>query len=97
MCVPWYGLIPWEGAEPDWSALQAKVVGHYASEDAFFTPDKARGLQQQLVDLGKDVTIHVYEGADHAFFNDTRPEVHDPEASQLTWSRTIELLRSELC
>src|SRR4051794_4962246 len=29
-CAPFYGLIPWAHAEPDWSKLQAKVRGHYA-------------------------------------------------------------------
>ncbi len=33
--------------------------------------------------------IHVYPGAGHAFFNDTRPEVHDPSASADAWTRTI--------
>ena len=30
--------------------------------------------------------IHVYEGADHAFFNDTRPEVYDQAAAKTAWS-----------
>src|SRR5918994_3835731 len=38
---PWYGLIPWPGAEPDWSTLDAKVLGHYAGDDAYFTPELA--------------------------------------------------------
>jgi carboxymethylenebutenolidase len=40
--------------------------------------------------------MHVYEGADHAFFNDTRPEVYDAEASSIAWSRTLEFLRLHL-
>src|SRR3712207_5791533 len=33
-CVPFYGLIPWEGAQPDWSKLSGVAVqGHYAEED----------------------------------------------------------------
>src|SRR5690606_28869081 len=34
--VPWYGLIPWPEAQPDWSALEAAVLGHYAENDEFF-------------------------------------------------------------
>ena len=34
--------------------------------------------------------------ADHAFFNDTRPEVYDAEASALAWQRTTEFLRSHI-
>ncbi len=95
-CVPWYGVIPWESCEPDWSALQASVQGHFASEDEFFSPDKARALEAKLTDLGKDVELFIYEGADHAFFNDTRPEVHDPEASAQAWARTTAFLHRHL-
>ena len=28
-----------------------------------------------------DVEFHIYPGTDHAFFNDTRPEVYDPAAA----------------
>jgi carboxymethylenebutenolidase len=95
-CVPYYGLIPWENAQPDWSALQAAVQGHYAGDDGFFTPEAARELEAQLRDLGKEVEIFIYEGADHAFFNDTRPEVYDEQAAILAWSRTLTFLRQKL-
>jgi carboxymethylenebutenolidase len=94
--APFYGLIPWPNAEPDWSKLAAKVEGHYAEKDAFFTPDKVQELQKTLDDLGKDSTLHIYPGADHAFFNDTRPEVYNPEASATAWQRTVDLFRSSL-
>ena len=47
--APFYGLIPWESAQPDWSKLQAKVEGHYAAGDQFFTPEKAEALEQLRV------------------------------------------------
>ena len=94
--VPWYGLIPWPDAEPDWSQLDAKVLGHYAGEDDFFGPDKVADLQRKLDDAGKDARLHVVEGADHAFFNDDRPEVYDPPSAGTAWARTIELFRHNL-
>jgi len=95
-CVPWYGIIPWESAEPDWSALQAPVQGHYAQEDGFFTPDKVEALEAKLRGLGKDVELFIYPGVEHAFFNDTRPEVYEPEAAQQAWTRTLSFLRGHL-
>jgi len=95
-CVPWYGLIPWPDAQPDWSALAAPVRGHYAGEDDFFGPDKVAELETMLQGLGKEVEMFVYQGVDHAFFNDTRPEVHDPAAAELAWPRTLEFLRAKL-
>jgi carboxymethylenebutenolidase len=95
-CVPWYGLIPWPDAQPDWSALAAPVRGHYAELDGFFGPDKVAALEAQLRDLGKDAELLVYPGVDHAFFNDTRPEVYDAAAADLAWTRTLEFLRAKL-
>ncbi len=94
--VPWYGLIPWPDAEPDWTALAAPVLGHYASEDGFFGPEAARALEARLQDLGKQATLFIYDGAEHAFFNDTRPEVYDAAASAVAWTRTIDFLREQL-
>jgi carboxymethylenebutenolidase len=94
--VPFYGLIPWESAQPDWSRLQAPMQGHFAEEDGFFGPDKARELEATLKELGKDVELFLYEGAGHAFFNDARPEAyHEPSAST-AWVRTLEFLRAKL-
>ena len=54
ICVPWYGLIPWEHAQPDWSNVQAKVRGHFAEQDGFFGPDKAQQLEDDLQAAGVD-------------------------------------------
>ena len=93
--VPWYGVIPWTGAQPDWAALTAPVQGHYAEHDTSFTPDMARDFEATLTALGKDVELFFY-AADHAFFNDTRPDVYDADAAQQAWDRTLSFLRSKL-
>ena len=95
-CVPFYGLIPWPEAQPDFSVMSAAVLGHVAGEDDYFSPEAATTLQGQLRALGKDAEFHVYEGAQHAFFNDTRPEVYDAAASSLAWDRTVEFLHTRL-
>jgi carboxymethylenebutenolidase len=43
-----------------------------------------------------NVTIHVYPGTRHAFFNDTVPTHYDAEAASLSWDRTISFLRQHL-
>ncbi len=95
-CAPFYGLIPWAGAQPDWSKLTAKVEGHYARHDGFFTPEMAQALEDRLRDLGKDAELLIYPEVDHAFFNDTRPEVYDEEAATTAWLRVLDLFRSTL-
>ncbi len=61
-----------------------------------FPPDAARALEEELVGLGKDASLYVYPGVDHAFFNEDRPEVHDEAASELLWERTVAFLREHL-
>ena len=90
--VPCYGIIPWPDAQPDYAAMSAAVLGHYAEKDEFFTPEAANALAEQLRAMGKSVEIIVYPGADHAFFNDTRPEVYDAEARPALWERTLGVL-----
>lgn len=94
--APYYGVIPWASAQPDWAAISAKVVGEYAEHDDFAGPEATRALEAQLRSLGKDATMHIHAGCHHAFFNDARPEVYSAEASADAWARTTELFRTSL-
>lgn len=94
--APYYGAIPWEGAQPDYSKLAAKVVGEYAENDGWASPEVARALQSQLQSLGKDAVVHIHPGCEHAFFNDARPEVYNAAASAEAFGRTLELFRAVL-
>ena len=92
VAVPWYGVIPWENAQPDWSAVEGTIVAHIAENDGFFGPEAAAELDSTLQGLGKDATFHIYEGGEHAFFNDTRPDVYSADHSATAWQRTLEAL-----
>ena len=93
-CVVFYGGHP--SVKPDLPALQAPVLGLYAGNDRFATPEKARELEKQLKALGKQVEIHIYPNTDHAFFNDTRPEVYNKTAAQDAWSKTVKFFKTNL-
>jgi carboxymethylenebutenolidase len=93
-CVVFYGGHP--NVKPDLASLKAPVLGIYAGKDGFVTPDAVSALDAELSRLGKRHEFHTYPGAAHAFFNDTRPEVHDPAASADAWAKTIAFLRREL-
>jgi carboxymethylenebutenolidase len=94
--APYYGVIPWASVQPDWANLGAKVVGEYAENDGFAGPEAVRALEAQLRDLGKDATLHIHAGCEHAFFNDARPDVYDAAASTEAWTRTLDLFRTTL-
>ncbi|HEY3238492.1 MAG TPA: dienelactone hydrolase family protein [Acidimicrobiia bacterium] len=94
--VPFYGVIPWESAQPDWSRLQAAVEGHYAENDGFASPEHVAGLEAQLKDAGASVEMFIYPSTDHGFFNDTRAGAYSEEAARQAWIRTLEFLRRHL-
>jgi carboxymethylenebutenolidase len=93
-CVVFYGGHP--NVKPELEKLEAPVLGLYAERDTFVTPEAARELERRLKELGKQVEIHIYKDADHAFFNDDRPEVYNREAAEDAWRRTVEFFRRHL-
>ena len=75
-------------------AIRCPVLGLYGGEDARITdlvPDFVRTMERE----GKDFDHHIYEGAKHAFFNDTGPNYH-PEAARDAWNRVTAFLAQEL-
>jgi carboxymethylenebutenolidase len=93
-CVVFYGIHP--KVEPDFDNLRAPVLGIFAEKDKSVTPDAVRALEETMREHGKSIETRIYPGTDHAFFNDTRPEVYDAAAAADAWRRTIEFLRKHL-
>ena len=87
--VPFYG-VP-DAKLADYTKEKAPILAHFAKNDQWATVDKAKAIQSKVPAM----ELHVYE-ADHAFFNDTRPEVYNPAAAKLAWERTISFLRKHL-
>ena len=53
-------------------------------------------MAAELEKRAKPFEFHTYPGTKHAFFNDTRPEVHAKEAAALSFTRTLEFLERNL-
>ncbi|GAB4145244.1 MAG: dienelactone hydrolase family protein [Cyanobacteria bacterium J069] len=92
--VDFYGIHP--NVQPDFSKLSAPVLGIFGENDGFVTPEAVRSLTAAIQQAGGSIEAHTYSGAEHAFFNDTRPEVYQPEAAADAWSRTLSFLKQEL-
>jgi carboxymethylenebutenolidase len=93
-CVVFYGVHP--NAKPDLASLQAPVLGIFAGKDTFVSPAVVAELDRQLTAAGKRHEFHNYPDAQHAFFNDTRPQVYDAAASADAWAKTLAFFRQEL-
>ena len=94
--VSFYYVMP--HGKPDFSKVGGPVQGHFGTADEFVGVDDAKGLEKEIADAsGQPVEFLFYEGAGHAFFNDTnRLGTYDAEAAQQAWSRTVSFLRSNL-
>lgn len=90
--VAYYGRQP---AAEDVPAIEAPLLLHYAGLDDRINAgiDAYRAALEQN---GKEFTIHVYEGVNHAFNNDTSEARYDKTAAELAWSRTIAFFREKL-
>jgi carboxymethylenebutenolidase len=92
--VDCYGIHP--EVHPDLRALRAPVFGIFAENDAFVPPQVAQKLESDLRDAGARVHIKVYVGVQHAFMNDSRPDVYDAPAAAEAWNDLLAFLRAEL-
>jgi carboxymethylenebutenolidase len=74
------------------SSVTAPVMGNYGSRDGGIPASSVNAMRDALTAASIDNDIKIYDGAQHAFFNDTRPSYHE-EASKDAWTRTLEWFR----
>ncbi|MFT3775004.1 MAG: dienelactone hydrolase family protein [Minicystis sp.] len=91
--APFYGVPPAD--RMDFARMKAPILAHFARRDQWATVEKAEEIVRQINAAGGDAKVEVYD-ADHAFVNDTRPEVYAPEQAKLAWDRTVEFLHRHL-
>ena len=90
--VPYYGRqLPVEGVP----RITAPLCLQYAGLDKRINAG-IDDFVEALKANGKVFELHMYEGANHAFNNDTNEARYDKEAAELAWGRTVEFLRRYL-
>ncbi|MGV3618946.1 MAG: dienelactone hydrolase family protein [Fimbriimonas sp.] len=92
--VNFYGIHP--KVQPSYRDLNGPVLGIFAENDHMASPSAVEALAVELSLLEKPHEFVTYPGTDHAFFNDTRPEVYNAEAAADAWRRTIEFFNLHL-
>ena len=90
--VPYYGRQP---AEEDVAKIKAPIMAHYAGDDQGINAGIQK-FEEALKKNKKDYQIYMYEGAKHAFNNDSNPERYNEKAAKLAWQRTIGFFREKL-
>jgi len=91
--VCFYGMPPREFADP--ADLRVPFQGHFGDKDDWVSPAVVADLKARMEAAGQHPEIYSY-ATDHAFFNQSRPEVYDRDAAEKAWSRMIPFLKQHL-
>ena len=90
--APFYGDIPEESVL---ARLKVPTLFIAGKRDAWINPEKVAGLKEISEKYRLPVEAVSYD-ADHAFFNDTRPQVYNAAAAADAWRRVLEHFKKHL-
>ena len=90
--VAYYGR---QADAADVAKIEAPLLLHYAGQDERINAG-IDAYRAALESAGKAFTIHIYEGVQHAFNNDTSQARYDAAAANLAWERTVAFFREHL-
>ena len=90
--VAFYGRQP---AVDDVAKIKAAVQLHYGSMDEGV--NKGIAAYEEALKTNKiNYELYMYEGAQHAFHNDTAPTRYNEAAAKLAWERTMSFFQKQL-
>jgi carboxymethylenebutenolidase len=89
--IMFYGRTP---AETELPRIGCPVLALYGRDDRALV-DGIPAFQQAMTSSGKSLEVVVYEGAGHAFFNDTR-RTYDVDAARDSFVRALAFLRKNV-
>ena len=90
--APFYGDIPEENVL---AKLKVPTIFFAGTRDAWISPEKVSVLKEAAHKYNLPLEVVSYD-ADHAFFNDTRPEVYNAAAAADAWQRVLKHFREHL-
>lgn len=90
--------VPYYGGQPkaeDVPKIKAPMLLHYAGNDERINAG-IPAFEEALKTAGVEYQLYMYEGAAHAFNNDSNPQRYNKEAADLAWQRTISFFKEKL-
>jgi carboxymethylenebutenolidase len=88
-----YGIPSVDAAEL--AKIKVPLTCHFANRDDWCTPAKVNDLEAALKLSKSSFELYRYD-AQHAFMNESRPQVYDPSSAKLAWDRTLAFLKKAL-
>jgi carboxymethylenebutenolidase len=93
--VTYYYVMP--HGKPEFSKIEAPVLGHFGTEDEFVSVEDAKALESELQEAGVEAAFEYYEGGGHAFANDhNRLGTYDEGHTKKAWDKTVSFLKEKL-
>jgi carboxymethylenebutenolidase len=81
--------------EAELAPLQMPVLGNFAADDPVVKVESVKAFTAMMENLGKDIDVKIYEGAQHGFSNPSGM-AYNAEAAEDAWRRTIGFLNEHL-
>ena len=78
--------------EGDFAKIKAEILGHFSDTDEWEDINYVRSMESDMRNAGVRTNFHIYPQMPHWFFEGDRPEFN-PQAAELSWTRTLEFLR----
>jgi carboxymethylenebutenolidase len=91
--VIYYGRLVTD--EEQLSKLQMPVLGIFGAEDEGIPPKQVKAFESALNEAGVSNSIHIYDGAGHAFANPSGTRYQE-EAAKDAWEKTISFFEEQL-
>jgi carboxymethylenebutenolidase len=91
--VPYYGSLPADKSKV--KDIRAPIMAHYAGLDTRLN-EGIPAWEEALKANNKKFTKYMYEGANHAFNDDTAGPRYNKEAADLAWGRTLAFFKENL-
>jgi carboxymethylenebutenolidase len=92
--APFYGDVPVDTSII--ANLSSPLLFIGGDQDQWITVEKMKRLETALKQYGKEGEVRIYQGADHAFFNDTRADVYNKSDANDAWKRVIDFFKKHL-
>ncbi len=92
--VIYYGQVS-EAQPEELAELEMPILAFFGAEDESIPVEEVRAFEEEMDELGKDIEVHIYEGAGHAFANPTGRN-YVPQAAQDAWEETTAFLKEHL-
>ncbi len=76
--------------------INAPIIGFFGEEDRGIPVSSVKEFEQTMKELGKDVSVHIYPEAGHAFANEERPSSYNASAAKDAWEKALAFFEKHL-